>query len=83
MSKVTAFWEGTFSWERDAGSHVTSQLATDLSAWQVNARITPGVHIAVSVSISVIRHREIERQKGKEQKIEGWRWRVTSLKASC
>lgn len=68
MSKATAFWEGPFKQEGDAGSPVTFQLATDLSVRQVNSRITPRVHIAVSVSISMIRRREIEKEKGKAEK---------------
>lgn len=68
MSKATAFWEGTFRREGDAGSRVMFQLATDLSARQVDSRITLRVHIAVSVSISVIRHREIEKEKGNTEK---------------
>lgn len=63
MSKATAFWEGTFRREGDAGSHVTSQLATDLSVRQVNARINPRAHIAVSVSIIMIKQRKKERWK--------------------
>lgn len=83
MSKATAFWEGTFRREGDAGSHVTSQLASDLSTRQVNARITPRVHIAVSVSISMIKHREMEREgEGKRGKMRGGEG-VTSLKACC
>lgn len=71
MSKATAFWEGTFRWEENVGSRVTSQLATDLLARQVNARITLGVHIAVSLSFKndqTVGNRE--RTKGKEGKIE-------------
>lgn len=82
------FCEETFRGEGDAGSHVTSQLATDLSARQVNARITPRVHIAVSVSISMIKHREVERdwerKRGKNRDGNGeWpHWRPVA-EISC
>lgn len=54
-----------------AGSHVTSRLASDLSARQVNARTSPRAHIAVSVTISMIKHREIERDGERKRKKRG------------
>lgn len=72
MSKDAAFWEEIFGLQGDAGSKVTSQLANDLSARQVNARITPGPTLQCRFQLAwsnMGKWREM--RKGKEKK-EGW-----------
>lgn len=80
MSKASA-WKGAFGQERDSGSRVTVQLATDLSARQVNAQINPGgPHCSVSFNWDD-QTKENRGKSGKENC--GMEWLVTLLNVCC
>lgn len=80
MSKATAFWKGTFGWERCTFSSYVSISHRFVGEAGKCKGSTPGSTLHLSVSISMIKPRKIK--KGGERKIRKKRemeWRVTSL----
>lgn len=60
MSKDTAFWEGIYRQQGNAGSRFTPQLATDLS---VSPGSPSGSTLQCQFQLEMIKYREERKQK--------------------